>query len=133
MPSPRLSARARLAVVEYLASLSRRGPGSYASGRAIYVRAGCVACHGPAGKGGHPNNNVPGSLIPALDVLVGTYTREELKNKIRLGSKPVKADPAGPEPLAEMPAWSGVLSDVELDALADYLFTLAPKPKASDW
>ncbi len=133
MPSPRLSARARRAVVEYLATLTRRGPEAYASGREVYVRAGCVACHGAGGKGGHPNNNVPGGMIPALDVLIGTYTREELESRIVRGSRPAKADGAGAEPLVAMPSWTGVLSDGELDALVDHLFTLAPKTKAQDW
>ena len=101
-------------------------------GRVIYDRVGCVACHGPGGAGGHPNNNVPGGAIPPLRDLVGTYTDEELVRRIASGKRPDKEDPSGPEPLVLMPAWREVLGDEDIAAVAAYLRTLAPASGA-DW
>jgi mono/diheme cytochrome c family protein len=92
-----------------------------------------VACHGPEGRGGHPNNNVPGLAIPALPALVATYNKDELTARIRGGRVPDKADPSGPAPLVKMPAWGEVLSEAEISEVADYLMALAPKDKKGDW
>lgn len=100
-------------------------------GRLIYVRAGCIACHGAAGRGGHPNPGAHGDVIPALAPLMGTYTAEELKAKIQNGVKPDGHD--GMTPAVAMPAWKDVLSDEELDALSSYLLSLAGSQPKSDW
>lgn len=92
-------------------------------GAAIYAAAGCVACHGPAGRGGHPNPGARGGIIPALPPLMGTYTKDELKSRIKRGVVPEIHD--GPPAEVNMPGWEGVLDDGELDALASYLLTLA--------
>jgi mono/diheme cytochrome c family protein len=94
-----------------------------ALGRAIYSRAGCVACHGPSGTGGHPNPGAHGGSIPALAPLMSTYTKSELISKIKRGVVPEVHD--GPPAEVDMPGWEGVLSGEELDALAAYLLTLA--------
>ena len=88
--------------------------------------------HGARGAGGHPNNNVPGGKIPSLAALAGTYTVEELKARIRRGSKPDPADPRGPEPLVAMPAWGEALSDEELGSVAAYVKGLATAGK-EEW
>lgn len=95
-------------------------------GEMIYNRVGCLACHGPAGAGGYPNNNVKDGQIPPLKLVFDTYGRDQLKAKILTGSKPVKLDPAGADPLVDMPSWTGVLKDDEVEALVDYLFSLRP-------
>lgn len=100
-------------------------------GRAVYLRAGCVACHGPAGRGGHPNPGAHGDAIPALAPLMGTYKKDELVSRIRNGVKPEGRD--GLTPAVSMPGWKGVLDDDELDALADYLLSLAESQPKSDW
>lgn len=140
MPSFKLSQADRMSLVAYLASLrgqdfgaDKPWDGAREPGKMIFARAGCVACHGPAGRGGHPNNNVPGGVIPALPALVATYNKDELQARIRSGRVPEKADPAGPAPLVKMPAWGEVLSDAEISAVADYLLTLAPKDKRGEW
>lgn len=102
-----------------------------ARGRAIYVRAGCVACHGAAGRGGHPNPGARGDVIPALAPLMGTYTSDELKRKIQDGVLPDGHD--GLSPAVVMPAWKDVLSDEELDSLTAYLLSLAESQPKSDW
>lgn len=147
MPDFRLAPETRRVVVDYLAS--RRGqdlpqrpwdaPGLAADpprrGRILYERAGCVACHGPAGRGGHPNNNVPGGLIPALAQTARTYTPAELVSKIRRGVQPEPADRGAPAPMAAMPAWGELLSDGELEAVTSYLLSLGRTAAAgeSDW
>lgn len=142
MPEPALSAAARAGLVEYLSAqkgqaFGQRRPWDGAEGarkgQIVFAKAGCVACHGARGRGGHPNNNVPGEAVAALPKLVATYTREELKDKIRRGARPAKKDPAGPEPLVAMPAWGRVLSEEEIDAVADYVAGLAEKETGTDW
>ncbi len=145
MPNPRLSDRTRAALVAYLASLkgqefhgvppwdapSEAGQDAVPRGKMIYLKAGCVACHGTDGRGGHHNNNVPGSLIPPLSSVAGSYTLSELERKIRFGSKPAKQDPAGPEPLVSMPAWGQALSPGDIEAVSRYLLSLGGKSKQS--
>lgn len=142
MPEPGLSAAARAGLIEYLSAQkgqafgARRpwdGAQGIRKGKIVFAKAGCAACHGALGRGGHPNNNVEGGVIPALPKLVATYTREELREKIRRGARPAKKDPAGPDPLAVMPAWGEVLKDEEIEVVADYLASLAEKAGGEDW
>ncbi|MEK7858306.1 MAG: cytochrome c [Elusimicrobiota bacterium] len=137
MPDFRLKAKTREAIVDYLVSLDATQGTPWArpqsDGRLIFQKAGCAACHGPAGAGGHPNNNVPGGFIPALPALAATYTLDELKAKILAGSTPQRADPAGPQPLVAMPSWAGVLDDSELDAVAVYVKGLGASAPKTDW
>ncbi len=147
MPDPRLSPPARRALVAYLSGLRgqdwRAGarpwdapfPSPAARGAVIFSRAGCSGCHGPAGSGGEPNNNVPGGLVPALRGLHDRFTKAELVAKISRGvAAPQKLDAKGPDPLVRMPAWGGVLDAAELSAVADYLLTLKPAdPAPLDW
>ncbi|MFI5347592.1 MAG: c-type cytochrome [Elusimicrobiota bacterium] len=147
MPNKQLSPAARSAIVSYLATLKGQdwpkggrpwdGAGdSVARGRMIFLRAGCVACHGRGGLGGYPNNNVRGKKIPALDKVSETFTKAELVTKIRNGvPSPQKEDAQGPDPLVWMPKWSEFLDAGEIDDVASYLLTLksaAPTEK-SDW
>jgi len=146
MPNKQLPPAARAAIVSYLATLQGqdwpRGSRPWdgvadpaARGRLIYLRAGCVACHGRGGAGGYPNNNVPGAKIPALNNVAETFTKKELVEKIRRGvPAPLKADPKGPDPLVGMPAWGSLLDDSELDAVAAYLLAITPADGATkDW
>ena len=100
-------------------------------GRAIYVHAGCIACHGALGRGGHPNPGAHGDVIPALAPLMGTYTAAELMAKIKDGVTPDGHD--GLTPVVVMPAWNAVFSDDEYDALTKYLLSLAESQPKSDW
>ena len=143
MPNKQLSPAARAAIVSYLAELKgqdwpkggRPWDGSEDRGRLIYLRAGCVACHGQGGAGGYPNNNVAGGKIPALNNVHETYTKIELIAKIKRGvPSPVKADPKGADPLVFMPPWGQVLDDSQIDAVATYLLTLKPaNAEKTDW
>lgn len=148
MPNTRLSDAARGAIVSYLATLQGQdwpkgsrpwdGPryaDPVARGRLLFARAGCLACHGLGGAGGHPNNNVKGGVIPSLVKVSETYSKPELVAKIKNGvPHPLKADPNGPEPLVRMPTWGAFLDDAELDAVASYLLTLKPgTAEKPDW
>jgi mono/diheme cytochrome c family protein len=146
MPNKQLSPAARSSIVSYLTELKgqewpkgRRpwdGVGDAAArGRLIYLRAGCVACHGQGGVGGYPNNNVAGGKIPALNNAAATFTKDELIAKIKRGvPAPVKADPKGPDPLVSMPSWGTALDDADVDAVAAYLLALKPdESQKTDW
>lgn len=146
MPNPRLSATARAAIVDYLSSLKGQDwkegrpwsrpelKSDVERGHVLYARAGCVTCHGVSGAGGYPNNNVPGGLVPALNNVSETFTKGELKKKIAKGVVPEKKNPSSAPPLLDMPAWGQVLSDQEIDAVVEYLWTLKPGgAKSSDW
>jgi mono/diheme cytochrome c family protein len=146
MPNKQLSPAARAAIISYLAEQqgqewpkgSRPWDGigdPSARGRLIYLRAGCVGCHGQGGAGGQPNNNVSGGKIPAVNNVAETFTKAELIAKIRDGVlSPAKADPNGPAPLVWMPAWGKVLDAGELEAVATYLQGLKPADaQKTDW
>ena len=146
MPSYYLKDNVRAALLEFLAAqkgqaFAGRFPWDAAEfqndhiarGRMIFEKAGCYACHGKDGKGGYPNNNVQGGLIPPLATVGETYTKDELRDKVILGVKPEKKDPNGPEPLIVMPSWGEVLGKKEVDDLVEYLFSLAPKKKEDAW
>lgn len=142
MPDLHLSENVRHDLVAYLSSLKgdtyRLSPPwnkeSLKSepakrGEAVFNRVGCTGCHGRGGVGGNPNNNVAGGKIPALTLVADGFSKEELVTKIKVGvAKPAKEDPSGSEPMIHMPAWGEVLKEDEIAALADYLYSLKPKP-----
>jgi mono/diheme cytochrome c family protein len=133
MPDFKLARADRGALVAYLSSLKGDARLRGADGAELFARAGCVACHGPRGRGGQPNVNVRGAAIPALSAVAATYTRDELRAKIRRGSRPDRLDASGPQPVA-MPPWGEILSEEQIDALAGYVLTLAPKDaRKGDW
>lgn len=137
MPEQGLSASDRAALAGFLSAQKGQAWGgsrpwrAAGDGRTIYVRAGCVACHGPAGRGGHPNPGAHGDVIPALAPLMGTYKKDELIWKLRRGVVPETH--GGPPADVDMPGWDGVLDEAELGALADYLLTLAKTDPKDDF
>lgn len=105
-------------------------------GEKIFDKAGCVACHGQRGRGGYPNNNVAGGLIPSLSKVFETYTKAELKTRVANGKLSDPKDPSQPPPMIRMPVWKEKLGDAELDAVVEYLFSLKPKGgagKSEEW
>ncbi|MBI5594940.1 MAG: c-type cytochrome [Elusimicrobia bacterium] len=102
-------------------------------GAEIYRRVGCISCHNKAGKGGYPNNNVVGGLVPALVNVSDGFTKEEVVKKVLEGVRhPVKQDAGGPEPLLYMPKWEEKLKKDEVEVVAEYLFSLKPKTSGGD-
>jgi cbb3-type cytochrome c oxidase subunit III len=95
--------------------------GLVVAGAALYVRDGCINCHGPNGLGGVPNPQSPDKTIPPLsggDFRGEFNTDAKIIDVIRSGSV------IGRAPIVSMPHWGGILSDQDLHALVAYLKTL---------
>jgi cbb3-type cytochrome c oxidase subunit III len=97
------------------------GQGAAVAGAALYVRYGCVNCHGPNGLGGVPNPQAPDKAIPPLSGPGFRHdfgTDKKITEMIRTGSV------IGRAPIVSMPHWGGIISDADLKALVAYLKTL---------
>jgi cbb3-type cytochrome c oxidase subunit III len=97
------------------------GQGKAVAGAALYVRDGCINCHGPNALGGVPNPQSPDKTIPPLSGAVFRHefnTDQKIENVIRSGSV------IGRAPIVSMPHWGGILSNADLAALVAYLKTL---------
>lgn len=104
------------------------------AGRGVFVEYGCGGCHGRNGEGGLSNpNSASGGKVPALSKVKEGYWREALIKTIGEGVRTEKADPAGPTPPLNMPAWQGQIRAENMDLLVDYLFSLAPESGKDDW
>lgn len=95
-------------------------------GEAIARQQGCLACHGPDGRGGVADPGARSGVIPGWDgPTVATYARDEaeivewiLEGKIaRLKDTPPNA---GRQPLLPMPAYRGKLAEADLADLLVY-------------
>jgi cbb3-type cytochrome c oxidase subunit III len=98
-----------------------QGQGAAVAGATLYVRDGCINCHGPNGLGGVPNPQSPDKAIPPLSGAVFRSefnTDKKIEDVIRSGSV------IGQAPIVSMPHWGGILSDADLAALVAYLKTL---------
>jgi cbb3-type cytochrome c oxidase subunit III len=97
-----------------------RDQGPEVAGAALYVRDGCINCHGPNGLGGVPNPLSEDKAIPPLagaDFRSEFNTDEKITEMIRSGSV------IGRAPIVSMPHWGGILSDADLHALVTYINT----------
>jgi cbb3-type cytochrome c oxidase subunit III len=95
--------------------------GPVVEGSQLYVRDGCINCHGPNGLGGVPNPSSPDKSIPPLsgaDFFSQFNTDKKIIDVIRSGSV------IGRAPIVSMPHWGGILSDGQLHALVAYIKTL---------
>jgi mono/diheme cytochrome c family protein len=95
--------------------------GPAVAGAALYVRDGCINCHGPNGLGGVPNPLSPDKTIPSLS---GAGFREEFKTDKKIEDFIRSGSVLGRAPIVSMPHWGGILSDAQLRALVAYLKTL---------
>ena len=98
-----------------------QGQGAAVGGAALYVRYGCVNCHGPNGLGGVPNPQSPDRSIPPLSGQGFRHdfpTDQAIANVIRSGSV------IGRAPIVSMPHWGGILSNHQIAELIAYLNTL---------
>ena len=96
------------------------GQGDEVAGAALYVRDGCINCHGPNGLGGVPNPLSPDKAIPPLagaDFRGEFNTDAKIKEIIRSGSV------IGRAPIVSMPHWGGILTEQELRELVAYIKT----------
>jgi len=97
------------------------GQGAAVAGAALYVRYGCVNCHGPNGLGGVPNPQSPDKTIPPLSGQGFRHdfpTDKAIADVIRSGSV------IGQAPIVSMPHWGGILTDQQIAELNAYLKTL---------
>jgi mono/diheme cytochrome c family protein len=98
-----------------------RDQGAAVAGAALYVRNGCINCHGPSGLGGVPNPLSEDKVIPPLS---GQDFREEFNTDAKITEMIRSGSVIGKAPIASMPHWGGILSDEDLADLVAYLKTL---------
>jgi len=98
-----------------------RDQGAAVAGSVLYVRDGCINCHGPNGLGGVPNPLSADKTIPPLsggDFKKQFDTDAKIIAVIRSGSV------IGRAPIVSMPHWGGIISNQDLHDLVAYIKTL---------
>jgi cbb3-type cytochrome c oxidase subunit III len=90
-------------------------------GSALYVRDGCINCHGPNGLGGVPNPQSPDKTIPPLS---GADFRNEFNTPAKIADVIRSGSVVGRAPIVSMPHWGGILTTADVNALIAYLATL---------
>ena len=98
-----------------------KGQGRAVAGAALYVRDGCINCHGPNGLGGVPN---PLSADKAIPPLTGADFRSEFNTDKKIEDIVRSGSVIGKAPIVSMPHWGGILTAAQLKALVAYLKTL---------
>ena len=98
-----------------------QGQGQAVAGAALYVRYGCINCHGPNGLGGVPNPQSPDKTIPPLS---GQDFRSEFNTDAKIIDVIRSGSVIGKAPIVSMPHWGGVIPDADLQALVAYIKTL---------
>jgi mono/diheme cytochrome c family protein len=146
MPEYDLESNARKALVAFLASatpedaqliLARKGhpltpqDAAIEAGKQDFARFGCAGCHGTELQGGVPNPNAQGGQVPSLLHVSDDYTKEEVIGIIRNGRVPPLDNPKGLTPPLYMPSWKSVLSDEDINRIADFLWS--KQEKKSSW
>ena len=114
-------------------------------GKFVFNKFGCAGCHGLEAKAGRANFNATGDgqdaekgletdmdkgREPTLRKTAGTYSRDELRNKIQNGVSSAaitKFNQNGPTPPLYMPAWKDKVKGQELEDLISYLQSIAEK------
>jgi mono/diheme cytochrome c family protein len=103
---------------------------SIEAGHQDFARFGCAGCHGTELQGGVPNPNAQGGEVPSLLHLSDDYTKDEVIGIIRDGRTPPLNNVKGPTPPLYMPSWKNVLSNEDINHIADYLWS--KQQKSSD-
>ena len=98
-----------------------QGQGKAVAGAALYVRYGCINCHGPNGLGGVPNPAAPDKTIPPLS---GEDFRSEFNTDAKIIDFINTGSVLGGPALVAMPHWGGIISDPDLASLTAYINTL---------
>lgn len=98
-----------------------RDQGTAVAGAALYLRYGCINCHGPNGLGGVPNPQSPDKRIPPLS---GQDFRKEFNTDAKILDVIRSGSVIGKPPIASMPHWGGIIPARDLHALVAYLKTL---------
>jgi mono/diheme cytochrome c family protein len=97
------------------------GQGAAVAGAALYVRYGCINCHGPNGLGGVPNPVSADKTIPPLS---GGDFRGEFNTDAKIAAVIRSGSVIGKAPIVSMPHWGGILSSRQIAQLTAYLKTL---------
>jgi|SRR6516225_7261960 len=97
------------------------GQGAAVEGSVLYVRYGCINCHGPNGLGGVPNPQSPDKTIPPLS---GQAFRQQFNTDQKIIAVIRSGSVIGKAPIVSMPHWGGIIPQLQLEALAAYLKTL---------
>jgi mono/diheme cytochrome c family protein len=95
--------------------------GAAVAGAALYLRYGCINCHGPNGLGGVPNPLSPDKTIPPLS---GLDFRHEFNTDAKIAAVIRSGSVIGQAPIVSMPHWGGILSSQQIAELIAYLKTL---------
>ena len=98
-----------------------QGQGLAVEGATLYVRYGCINCHGPNGLGGVPNPQSPDKTIPSLS---GVAFRQQFNTDAKIIAVIRSGSVIGRAPIVSMPHWGGIIPNDQLNALAAYLKTL---------
>jgi len=109
------------AVPDAVAPPVPQGQGPAVAGAALYVRYGCINCHGPNGLGGVPNPQSPDKSIPPL---TGQDFRKEFNTDAKILAVIRSGSVIGKAPIVSMPHWGGIIPERDLRALVAYLKTL---------
>ena len=98
-----------------------RKQGAAVAGSVLYVKYGCINCHGPNGLGGVPNPQSPDKTIPPL---AGQDFRSEFNTDAKIIDVIRSGSVIGKAPIVSMPHWGGIIPNDQLAALVAYLKTL---------
>jgi mono/diheme cytochrome c family protein len=98
-----------------------QGQGQAVAGAALYVRYGCINCHGPNGLGGVPNPQSPDKTIPPLS---GADFRHQFNTDAKIADVIRSGSVIGRAPIVSMPHWGGIIPSADIADLVAYLKTL---------
>ena len=98
-----------------------QGQGQAVAGAALYVRYGCINCHGPNGLGGIPNPLSADKVIPPLS---GGGFRHDFPTDAAIAAVIRSGSVIGKAPIVSMPHWGGIIPQSDVNALIAYLKTL---------
>jgi mono/diheme cytochrome c family protein len=97
------------------------GQGAAVEGSVLYIKYGCINCHGPNGLGGVPNPQSEDKTIPPL---AGQDFRSEFNTDAKIIDFIRSGSVLGKAPIVSMPHWGGIIPEDQLQALVAYLKTL---------
>jgi mono/diheme cytochrome c family protein len=95
--------------------------GAAVAGSVLYVRYGCINCHGPNGLGGVPNPQSEDKTVPPL---AGADFQHEFNTDKKIIDVINSGSVLGRAPITSMPHWGGIIPDAQLNELVAYLKTL---------
>jgi len=98
-----------------------QGQGPAVAGAALYLRYGCINCHGPNGLGGVAN---PLSADKSIPPLSGGGFRHDFPTDKAIADVIRSGSVIGKAPIVSMPHWGGIIPQADVTALIAYLKTL---------